>query len=55
MTKEPELPDFVKDLEILESLDRLEHPLASYTAEAVKSEELGRVDEGTEGLEGLTS
>lgn len=34
MTKEPELPELVRDLEIVQSLDRMKHPTGEYVVEA---------------------
>ena len=52
MTKEPELPNFVRDLEILQSLDRLETPLEDYAVESVETEPVSDIEKG---LEGMTS
>ena len=50
MTKEPELPNFVRDLEILQSLDRLETPLEEYAAESAQAEPVSDIETGMEGI-----
>ena len=50
MTKEPELPGFVRDLEILESLDRLEPPMVELAAETTSSEHLESSQSEVDGL-----
>ena len=52
MTKEPELPNFVRDLEILQSLDRLETTPEEYAVESAEQEPASDIDTG---LEGMTS
>ncbi len=50
MTQEPELPGFVRDLEILESLDRLEPPMVELAAETTNSEHLESSQSDVDGL-----
>lgn len=56
MTRKPELPDFVRDLEILQTLDHLEPPVAPYVADAVDGSAPGNEIENAEGhAQGLKS
>lgn len=49
MPKEPELPDFVRDLEIVQSLERCKHPTDELMPPEVQEASTTQQD-GTEGV-----